>query len=50
MCFVAGIGLQLARRLPAVEDRHARVHQDDVGPQRERLIDGFAAVGRRLDA
>ena len=50
MCFVTGIGLERARRLPAVEDRHARVHQDDVGLQRLGLFDRFAAVGRRLDA
>ena len=44
-----GIGLQLACRLPAVEDRHARVHQDEIGQQRDGLLDRFAAVARGLD-
>src|ERR1051326_5814432 len=33
-----GVGLQLFRRLPAVEHRHARVHENDVGLQRDGAV------------
>ena len=42
-----GIRFQLARRLPAVEHRHARVHQDDIGLQRQGHVDRLTAVRRR---
>jgi hypothetical protein len=44
---VAGpvVRLELARRLPAVHLRQREVHQDDVGQQRRRLLDGLHPVG-----
>jgi hypothetical protein len=38
-----------ARRGDAVQDRHAQVHEDDVGLQRERQRQRFLAIARLAD-
>ena len=40
------VALQPPRRLPAVHSRQRQIHQDDVGQQLARLLDGLHAVGR----
>src|SRR5439155_12206283 len=40
---------QPPRGLDAVEDRHADVHQDDIGSSTENLIDRLRSVGRLAD-
>jgi hypothetical protein len=40
-----GVRADDARRLEAVEDRHANVHQHDVWKDASRQIESFSAVG-----
>ena len=49
MLLRARVGLQCAGRLPAVEHRHAGVHQNEVRLEIDGLVDRFAAVRRGLD-
>ena len=43
------IGLESARRLPAVHHRQAHVHQDEIGLLARRHVDAFLAVHRDHD-
>ena len=45
MCWVRGVGLEAARRFPAVDARQGEVHQDDVGRERARQFNRLSAVG-----
>ena len=45
----AGHGPDPADRLMAVHDRHAEIHQDQVGPPPLELLDGLRPVGRQAD-
>ncbi len=39
-----GVGLDPARRFPAVDDRQAHVHEDDIGRGRGGQIDALLAI------
>ena len=39
----------LPHRAHAIEPRHLDIHRDDIGPQFERPLDRFDAIGRRTD-
>jgi hypothetical protein len=45
-CARPGIGLQDFHRVPAIQPRHARVHENERRSIRPRLLDGFVSVLR----